>query len=129
MRFALLVLALVATASFASAQTPAGQGDQPAATSGQTQPAAPAPSAQPADKQDEGMRPRRQRMRGADRGPRSGKRAECRNEARTKGMRGDERRDFTQVCVLEARLACLKDAISKRVYGRARRDHIRQCMG
>jgi hypothetical protein len=44
-------------------------------------------------------------------------------------MRGSERRDFTQVCVLEARLACLKQAIAERVQGRERRDYIRKCLG
>jgi hypothetical protein len=58
----------------------------------------------------------------------AGKLVECRRQARDQKLRGDARRDFMQVCRLEARLACLRQAIDKKVAGGARKEYIRTCM-
>ncbi|HVZ52073.1 MAG TPA: hypothetical protein VG986_08915 [Pseudolabrys sp.] len=42
-------------------------------------------------------------------------------------LRGQALVDFVQVCRLEARLTCLKDAIAKRITGPARRDYLKSC--
>jgi hypothetical protein len=59
----------------------------------------------------------------------SAKRDACRTQATGKGItaRGDVA-DFVTVCVLEARLACIKQAIEQKVRGPARREFINTCL-
>ena len=57
------------------------------------------------------------------------KRSACRQEGTNKGMRGPDLRDYVAVCVLEARLACLKQAVAEKVRPPARRDFINKCLG
>jgi hypothetical protein len=46
----------------------------------------------------------------------------CLQEGTAKGIRGPELRDYTVVCVAEARLTCLKQAVAQKVRGPDRRD-------
>jgi hypothetical protein len=55
------------------------------------------------------------------------KRAEC--QASTQSLKGQDRRDQMQLCIAQARLDCLKQAIDKKVDGPQRRDFIRSCVG
>jgi len=57
------------------------------------------------------------------------KRSACRQEGTNKGMRGPDLRDYVAVCVLEARLACLKQAVAEKIRPPARRDFINKCLG
>jgi hypothetical protein len=57
------------------------------------------------------------------------KRVACRQEGTNKGMRGPDLRDYAAVCVLEARLACLKQAVAEKIRPPARRDFINKCLG
>jgi hypothetical protein len=53
----------------------------------------------------------------------------CLQEGTAKGIRGPELRDYTVVCVAQARLTCLKQAVAQKVRGPDRRDFIGKCMG
>jgi hypothetical protein len=57
------------------------------------------------------------------------KRSACRQEGTTKNMRGADLQDYVAVCVLEARLACLKQAVAEKIRPPARRDFLSKCMG
>lgn len=54
---------------------------------------------------------------------------DCRAQARSKGLRGQEARDAVRGCVQEQRLACTKEAAEKKLAGTARRDFVRACAG
>ena len=51
----------------------------------------------------------------------------CRAQGIEQRLRGQPLIDFVQVCRLEARIACLKDAIAKKINGPARRDYLKSC--
>ena len=51
----------------------------------------------------------------------------CRVQGSRKGLRGEDLLDYMQVCVLETRLRCLKQAIARRIVGPARRNYIAAC--
>ena len=51
----------------------------------------------------------------------------CRGEGLQQKLRGQPLSDFIQVCRLETRLTCLKDAIAKKITGPARRAYINSC--
>jgi hypothetical protein len=55
----------------------------------------------------------------------SGKRFACRTAAQ--GLQGQERQDQMQLCVAQARLDCLKQAIDQKIVGPQRRDFVRTC--
>jgi hypothetical protein len=55
--------------------------------------------------------------------------ADCRGKAQAQGLRGQAARDAIQVCVEEQRLACVKEAVEKKIIGEARRDFVRSCAG
>jgi subtilisin family serine protease len=55
--------------------------------------------------------------------------AACLQEGTVKGIRGAELRDYTVVCVAEARLTCLKQAVAQKVRGPDRRDFMGRCLG
>jgi hypothetical protein len=55
--------------------------------------------------------------------------ADCRGQAQSKGLRGQAARDAIQVCVEEQRLACVKEAVEKKVVGEHRREFVRACAG
>jgi hypothetical protein len=56
----------------------------------------------------------------------TGKRMTCRNSAQA--LQGQDKRDQMQLCMEQARLDCLKQAIAKKVIGPQRRDFIKTCM-
>jgi hypothetical protein len=55
--------------------------------------------------------------------------AACAQEGASRGMRGPELRDYTMVCLAEARLTCLKQAVAQKVRGPDRRDFMGKCLG
>jgi Subtilase family len=55
--------------------------------------------------------------------------AACLQQGTAKGMRGFELRDFTVVCVAEARLTCLKQAVAQKLRGQERKEFIGHCLG
>ena len=44
-------------------------------------------------------------------------------------MKGQERQDQMQLCMAQAHLDCLKQAIDQKVVGPQRRDFMKTCMG
>lgn len=56
-----------------------------------------------------------------------GKRAAC--QAASQGVKGQERRDQLQLCMAQAHLDCLKQAIDQKIVGPQRRDFVRNCVG
>jgi len=57
----------------------------------------------------------------------SGKRSACQTSAQ--GMKGQERQDQMQLCMAQAHLDCLKQAIDQKVVGPQRKDFMKSCMG
>ena len=55
--------------------------------------------------------------------------ADCRGQAQSKGLRGQAARDAIQGCVEEQRLACVKEAVEKKIVGEHRREFVRTCAG
>ncbi len=55
--------------------------------------------------------------------------AACLQQGTAKGIRGPELRDYTVVCLAEARLTCLKQAVAQKVRGPDRRDFMGKCLG
>jgi hypothetical protein len=58
-----------------------------------------------------------------------GKRLTCRQDMGAKGLRGQDLRDQTQLCVAQGQLDCLKQAIDQKVVGPQRKDFMKTCMG
>ena len=58
-----------------------------------------------------------------------GKRLTCRQDMSAKGLRGQELRDQTQLCIAQGQIDCLKQAIDQKVVGPQRRDFIKNCLG
>jgi hypothetical protein len=56
-----------------------------------------------------------------------GKRSACQTSAQ--GMKGQERQDQMQLCMAQAHLDCLKQAIDQKIVGPQRRDFMKTCMG
>jgi hypothetical protein len=52
---------------------------------------------------------------------------DCRARAREKGLRGPAVRDEVTICREEQRLACVKEAVERKIAGEARREFIRKC--
>jgi hypothetical protein len=55
----------------------------------------------------------------------SGKRFACR--AASLAMKGQEQRDQMQLCMMQARLDCLKQAIDQKIVGPERKDFLNSC--
>jgi Spy/CpxP family protein refolding chaperone len=55
----------------------------------------------------------------------SGKRFAC--QAAAQGMKGQEQKDQMQLCMAQARLDCLKQAIDQKIVGPQRRDFVKNC--
>jgi hypothetical protein len=55
----------------------------------------------------------------------SGKRFACQTAAQ--GFKGQERQDQMQLCIAQAHLDCLKQAIDQKIVGPQRRDFVRSC--
>ena len=58
-----------------------------------------------------------------------GKRLTCRQDMGAKGLRGQDLRDQTQLCVAQGQIDCLKQAIDQRIVGPQRKDFMKTCMG
>jgi hypothetical protein len=56
-----------------------------------------------------------------------GKRLAC--QTASQGMKGQEQRDQMQLCMMQARLDCLKQAIDQKIVGPQRRDFVKSCAG
>jgi subtilisin family serine protease len=56
------------------------------------------------------------------------KRQSCRNDGAGRGVQASEMADFVEVCVSEARLACLRQVLAQRVHGPERRDFLNRCL-
>jgi hypothetical protein len=59
---------------------------------------------------------------------RSAKAMACRKQQQAQGVRGQDLQDAVQVCVAEAHLDCLKQAIAAKARGPQRRSFIETCM-
>ena len=70
-----------------------------------------------------------QPARTPENGPaRSAKAIACREQQQAQGVRGPDLQDAVQVCVAEAHLDCLKQAIAAKARGPQRRSFIENCM-
>jgi subtilisin family serine protease len=56
------------------------------------------------------------------------KRQACSEDAAAKGVQASEMPDYVAVCVGEARLACLKQAVAQKVRGPGRREFMNRCL-
>lgn len=88
--------------------------------------AALAQSSPPASDTDPGATPKIANMTGAPQPVPAGKWMICHTSAQA--SQGQDRKDQMELCVAEARLDCLKQAIAKKVVGPQRRDFIKACM-
>jgi hypothetical protein len=57
----------------------------------------------------------------------STKRTEC--EASTQARKGQNKRDQVQLCLAQARIGCLKQAVDQKMFGKQRTDFVKSCMG
>ena len=55
------------------------------------------------------------------------KRAACQNAA--KALKGQDRHDQMQLCMAQAHLDCLKQAIDQKIVGPQRKDFVKSCAG
>jgi hypothetical protein len=53
----------------------------------------------------------------------------CLQDGMNRGHRGADLRDYAVVCLAEARLTCLKQAVAQKVRGPERRDFMGRCLG
>jgi hypothetical protein len=56
----------------------------------------------------------------------SSKRFAC--HTASQGLKGQEQRDQIQLCVAQARIDCLKQAIDQKIVGRERKEFVKSCM-
>jgi hypothetical protein len=70
--------------------------------------------------------PKISNMTGAPQPVPTGKWLSCRTAA--KALQGQDKKDQIELCVAEAHLDCLKQAIANKAVGAQRRDYIRTCM-
>jgi hypothetical protein len=135
----IVAVSLLCAASFATAGSIArAQSARPEESPSASAPLAPQASPSPADsttasppeapKADEATPHAPAQRSPAARIGKSSKVAQCRSDARAKGLRGEDSFDYIQVCVEKARLACLEDAIKNRVGRDTRRDYIAKCI-
>ncbi|MES2750219.1 MAG: hypothetical protein V4661_02500 [Pseudomonadota bacterium] len=59
---------------------------------------------------------------------RVGKRESCRQSVSTKKLGKHQARDQMQLCVAQARVECLKQAIDQKLRGAARRVYVKSCV-
>jgi hypothetical protein len=55
------------------------------------------------------------------------KRAAC--QSASANLEGQDRRDKMQLCLAQARIDCLRQAIDQKLMGPARRDFVKSCLG
>ena len=46
----------------------------------------------------------------------------------SQGLKGQEQRDQIQLCVAQARIDCLKQAIEQKIVGRERKEFVKNCV-
>jgi hypothetical protein len=61
-------------------------------------------------------------------GPKVGKRESCRQTIAAKNLKRGEARDQLQLCVAQARVECLKQAIDQKLRSSARRLFVKSCV-
>ena len=49
--------------------------------------------------------------------------------ATTQNLKGQDKRDQMQLCMAQARLDCLKQAVDQKIVGEARKSSIKTCVG
>ncbi|KWV46279.1 hypothetical protein AS156_21495 [Bradyrhizobium macuxiense] len=103
-----LVVALVSVGSLLFSVAAIAQSTPGAA------PAAPAPAAAPAQDNNAAAAP----VPGA-------KRAAC--QGSTHALKGQDKRDQMQLCMAQARIDCLKQAIDQKITGPQRKDFVKSC--
>jgi hypothetical protein len=57
----------------------------------------------------------------------SGKKIAC--QTASEAMKGQARKDQMQLCMMQARLDCLKQAIDQNIVGPQRKDFVKSCIG
>jgi hypothetical protein len=57
----------------------------------------------------------------------SGKKLAC--QAASEAVKGQARKDQMQLCMMQARLDCLKQAIDQNIVGPQRKDFVKSCVG
>jgi len=57
-----------------------------------------------------------------------GKRVACREAVTSKQLKGQDRKDQMALCLAQAHLDCLKQAIDQKIVGPQRRDFIKSCI-
>jgi hypothetical protein len=57
----------------------------------------------------------------------SGKKLAC--QTASEAMKGQARKDQMQLCMMQARLDCLKQAIDQNIVGPQRKDFVKSCIG
>jgi len=55
------------------------------------------------------------------------KREAC--QSASASLKGEQRRDQMQLCLAQARIDCLREAIDQKIMGQERRDFVRACVG
>jgi hypothetical protein len=53
----------------------------------------------------------------------------CTDKAHQQGLRGQQMKDSVRLCMDEARLACTKQAIEKKIPNKERGEFMRNCAG
>jgi hypothetical protein len=101
----ILSTVVLATVALAQSGTPAPAGSTAATPPAATAPAAPAAAAAPP----------------------SGKKLAC--QSASEAMKGQARKDQMQLCMMQARLDCLKQAIDQNIVGPQRKDFVKSCVG
>ena len=101
-----LALATVVLASVAFAQSTSAPLPAAAPPPGVTIPAGPSAAAAPAP---------------------TGKKLAC--QTASQAMNGQAKKDQMQLCVMQARLDCLKQAIDQNIVGPQRKEFVRSCVG
>jgi hypothetical protein len=56
------------------------------------------------------------------------KRQACRQAGADQGVQASDMADYIALCVGEARLACLKQAVTLKIHGPERRDFMNRCL-
>src|SRR5262245_17554409 len=107
MKLLVITAALVGITAAAAAQTTPPPSETPPAAGGAPSPNTPSPGVPSASTPP----------------------VDCRAQAQSKGLRGQAARDAMEICMAEQRLACVKEAVEKKVIGAARRDFVLSCAG
>lgn len=58
----------------------------------------------------------------------SGKRGECREATRKKGLRGEAAKNNVMLCIQEARTECFRQAIAQKIPRQTQRDFVKKCL-